>query len=117
MGKVLVVDDDEALRDIVAEAITDAGFAVDQAENGEVALAKMRAAAPCVVLLDLMMPVMDGWQVVSEMQADPALVGVPVCVITAQDRAPLPPAACSLRKPVTLAELVSMVATFCKPAA
>jgi DNA-binding response OmpR family regulator len=43
MRKVLVVDDDDALRDIVAEAIADAGFAVDQAENGQVALDKMIA--------------------------------------------------------------------------
>lgn len=115
MGKVLVVDDDDALRDIVAEAIADAGFAVEQAENGEVALAKMRADSPCVVLLDLMMPVMDGWQVVSEMQADPALAGVPVCVISAQDKTPPPRADRFLRKPVTLAELVSAVSTYCKP--
>jgi DNA-binding response OmpR family regulator len=118
MRKVLVVDDDDALRDIVAEAIADAGFAVDQAENGQVALDKMRAAAPCVVLLDLMMPIKDGWQVVTEMGADPALAGVPICVITAQDRTP-PPAgvACLLKKPVTLAELVAAVSTFCKPCA
>ena len=117
MGKVLVVDDDDALRDIVAEAIADAGFAVDQAENGQVALDKMRDHAPCVVLLDLMMPVMDGWQVVSEMGADPQLAGVPICIITAQDRtAPPSGVARLLRKPVTVAELVSTVSAYCKPA-
>ncbi|MBL9018407.1 MAG: response regulator [Myxococcales bacterium] len=117
MGKVLVVDDDDALRGIVAEAIAEAGFVVDQAENGQVALDKMRAAAPCVVLLDLMMPVMDGWQLVTAMEADPVLASVPVCVISAQDRTP-PPArvACLLKKPVTLAELVSTVSTYCTPA-
>ena len=117
MGKVLVVDDDDALRDIVVEAIAEAGFAVDQAENGQIALAKMRTDAPCVVLLDLMMPVMDGWQVVTEMRADPQLAGVPVCVISAQDRTPPPPAECILKKPVSLAALVSAVSVYCKPAA
>lgn len=90
-----------------------AGYAVDQAENGREALAKMRHLSPCMVVLDLMMPVMDGWQVVSEMTADPALASVPVCVVTAQDRIPPPKNAVLLKKPVSALQLVQTIEAFC----
>jgi two-component system chemotaxis response regulator CheY len=115
MPRVLVVDDDDALREIVAEAIADAGYVVEQAENGRIALDKMRASSPCLVLLDLMMPVMDGWEVVAEMDGDPALSSVPVCVVTAQDRLPPPRNSCLLKKPVALATLLDTIGQYCKP--
>lgn len=114
MSRVLVVEDDDALREAVADAISDAGYDVVQAENGRVALAKMRVESPCLVLLDLMMPVMDGWEVVAEMDGDPSLANVPVCIVTAQDRLPPPRNACLLRKPVTLAALLDTVEKYCK---
>jgi CheY-like chemotaxis protein len=113
MGPVLVVDDDEALRELVAEAIADAGYSVEQAENGQEALTKMRQSSPCIVVLDLMMPVMDGWQVVGEMEADPALAKVPVCVVTAQDRIPPPKTAVLLKKPVSALKLVQTIEAYC----
>jgi CheY-like chemotaxis protein len=113
MACVLVVDDDELLRDAVSEAIADAGYEVEQAENGREALDKMRRASPCIVLLDLMMPVMDGWEVVSEMTKDPALASVPVCVVSAQDRIAPPKAVRTLRKPVTAAVLLQTVEQYC----
>ena len=113
MACVLVVDDDEALREVLAEAISDAGYAVEQAENGQTALDRMRAASPCIVLLDLMMPVMDGWEVVSEMGADPKLASVAVCVMTAQDRITPPPAVSLLKKPVSLASILRTVEEHC----
>lgn len=113
MACVLVVDDDDALRDIVCEAIADAGYVVDQAENGQEALAKMRLASPCLVLLDLMMPVMDGWEVVAAMTSDPSLAGVPVCVVSAQDRVPPPKHTTLLKKPVSVAMLLATVGQYC----
>lgn len=113
MACVLVVDDDDALRDVVCEAIADAGYVVDQAANGQEALAKMRAASPCIVLLDLMMPVMDGWEVVAAMNLDPALAGVPVCVVSAQDRVAPPQTAGLLKKPVSIAKLIGMISLHC----
>jgi CheY-like chemotaxis protein len=110
---VLVVDDDVALREIVAEAIEAAGYEVRQAENGREALDRMRRESPCIVLLDLMMPVMDGWQVVDEMDADPALAAVPVCVVTAQSQVQPPRHACLLRKPIGLADLLRTVEEHC----
>jgi CheY-like chemotaxis protein len=113
MPHVLVVDDDEALRDVVSEAIADAGYQVEQAENGRVALEKMRQTCPCIVLLDLMMPVMDGWEVVSEMSKDPTLANVAVCVVTAQDRITPPRHASLLKKPVTVAALLDAIEAHC----
>ena len=92
--------------------MTDAGYAVDQAANGAEALAVMRAGAPCLVFLDLMMPVMDGWEVVAQMDRDPALAQVPVCVVSAHDKDP-PHNVCVLRKPVSLARLLETAARYC----
>ena len=114
MACVLVVEDDDALREAVADAISDAGYDVIQAENGQIALQKMRDASPCLVLLDLMMPVMDGWEVVAEMDGDPTLAKVPVCIVTAQDRLTPPRNVCLLKKPLTLDTLLDTVGQFCK---
>src|SRR5690606_20195356 len=113
MASVLVVDDDDALREAVAEAIEDAGYEVVQASDGREALDKMRQKAPCIVLLDLMMPVMDGWEVVSEMDTDPVLASVPICVVSAQGQLPPPRNVAVLRKPVSVDTLLDAVAEHC----
>ena len=58
---VLVVDDQEAIRDTLQTALDDEGFTVECAANGQEALDILQRWQPCVILLDLMMPVMDGW--------------------------------------------------------
>jgi CheY-like chemotaxis protein len=118
MGRILVVDDDDDLREIIAETIANAGYVVEQAENGLVALDRMRAQPhppPCVVVLDLMMPVMNGWQLVAAMHADASLSGVPICILTAQDRMAPPPNACLLKKPLRTSDLLAKIAEYCKP--
>jgi CheY-like chemotaxis protein len=109
---VLVVDDDRDIREAVVEAITDAGYSVEAAANGVEALDAMRSHRPCVVILDLMMPVMDGWEVVAQMDQDPALAGVPVCIVSAHDKDP-PRNDCVLRKPVSLARLLETIERHC----
>lgn len=80
---VLVVEDDEEIRELVAELLRDAGFDVDTAKNGQVALDHMaHIGVPAVMILDLMMPVMDGWELRRRMLADPALRGIPVIVVS-----------------------------------
>lgn len=64
MRHVLVVDDDSALRRVIAEALADAGYAVREASNGIEALDAVRSEPPDVVLLDLSMPIIDGWEFV-----------------------------------------------------
>lgn len=58
---VLVVDDQEAIRQTLQVALDDEGFTVECAANGREALEILQRWQPCVILLDLMMPVMDGW--------------------------------------------------------
>jgi CheY-like chemotaxis protein len=80
---LLVVEDDAAIRDALVEGLTDAGFTVRAAEDGAQAIQMMGVARPDMVLLDLMMPRMTGWQVVEEMKQQPALRDVAVVVVTA----------------------------------
>jgi CheY-like chemotaxis protein len=63
---VLVVDDQEVIRDTLQTALDDEGFTVETAANGREALEILGRWKPCVVLLDLMMPVMDGWAFCAE---------------------------------------------------
>lgn len=117
-GAVLVVDDDAEIRETLEEVLSDHGYAVACASNGLEALRYLRAAAPpCVILLDLMMPVMDGWEFRSHQRADPALSGIPVFVVTAggncEDAARKLEAAGCLRKPLALEKLLSVVRGTC----
>ena len=81
---VLVVDDDPGVRDALAELLASEGYAVAAAENGRVALDLLQAGLrPCAVILDLMMPVMDGWDFRAAQSQSPSLKEVPVIVITA----------------------------------
>jgi CheY-like chemotaxis protein len=82
---VLVVDDDTAIRESVADFLSDEGYHVLTASNGQDALALLRHSAgrPCVILLDLMMPIMSGAEFYTELEADSALASIPVVVISA----------------------------------
>jgi CheY-like chemotaxis protein len=90
-------------------ALADYGYDVEQAADGRATLDKMRAQAPCIVLLDLMMPIMDGWQVVDAMDEEPMLAGTPVCILSAQaGRAP-PQSAWVLQKAMKHEALLDVV--------
>jgi diguanylate cyclase (GGDEF)-like protein len=84
--RVLVVDDDRNLRKIIATNLELAGFAVETAADGKEALQLIEAAEPDVVLLDLMMPYMDGYEVAQEIRrhARPAIANVPIIILTAK---------------------------------
>ncbi|HYO45569.1 MAG TPA: GAF domain-containing protein [Gemmatimonadota bacterium] len=83
--RVLVVEDDEAARALIRRALEAEGWEVDEAENGRVALERLAETEPALVLLDLMMPEMDGFEFLETLRggADPS--GVPVVVITAKE--------------------------------
>ena len=81
-GLVLVVDDDEATRDLLSRFLRREGFAVRCASDGAEGLAMARMLRPVAILLDVMMPRMDGWAVLSALKADPALAEVPVVMVT-----------------------------------
>ena len=73
MPCVLIVEDDSDIREFMELLLADAGYDTMSAENGSRALERMRARRPCLVLLDLAMPVMDGWEFRERQLADPEL--------------------------------------------
>ncbi|MBV8837781.1 MAG: GAF domain-containing protein [Alphaproteobacteria bacterium] len=83
--RLLLVDDDELQRRRLRQWLEAEQWSVDEAESGRAALARIAAAAPEVILLDLMMPEMDGFAVVAALQADARTRDIPVIVITALD--------------------------------
>ncbi len=84
-GTVLVVDDDEAVRDRLVRMIRDAGWRAVEAENGVVALERLEEARPDMILLDLVMPEMDGFTFLEEVRSRAAYRDLPVLVLTAKD--------------------------------
>jgi CheY-like chemotaxis protein len=84
VGRVLVVEDDEPTRELMTRTLRTAGHVVTEAENGQVALDRLEAADPQVIVLDLMMPVMDGMMFLHHLRAMEAYANVPVIVATAQ---------------------------------
>ncbi len=82
-GRVLVVDDEPMVRETLGQVLTDEGYVVDLAVDGETALASAHAARPDAILLDLMMPGMNGRQFLQALREDPAFQDVPVLIMTA----------------------------------
>jgi DNA-binding response OmpR family regulator len=87
--RVLVVDDDVSIQGFLVDALADEGYNVRTAANGQDALAVLHEWQPDVILLDLMMPEMDGWQFRARQLALPAAAEIPVIVLSAM-RDPTP---------------------------
>jgi CheY-like chemotaxis protein len=115
---ILVVEDDHSMQEAFTLALEYSGYDVIGAANGAEALDKLRAGArPCAILLDLMMPVMDGWRFREEQLKDAALAGIPVIVVSAagpDSGMESLRAAAFLGKPVDLKRLLSTVAAVCR---
>jgi CheY-like chemotaxis protein len=80
--RVLVVDDEPDARELVRRALLPAGHLVDEVPDGASALGYLRRQRPDLILLDLMMPEMDGFEVIRELQGDPELARIPLVVLT-----------------------------------
>ena len=85
VGRALVVDDLEENRDLLRRMLEQEDWSVREAENGRVALDRMREETPGLILLDLMMPVMDGFEFLAEMRKVEAWQSIPVTVVTAKE--------------------------------
>lgn len=112
---VLVVDDDADIREAVADVLTDEGYPVEMASNGREALDSLSSGEfkPNLILLDLMMPELDGWGLMSELEKRPGLSEIPIIVFSAQG---VPPDTIArlrvcgfLRKPLRLQDLLDLV--------
>ena len=108
MASVLVVDDDRDIRDALAQILTEEGFEVSEAANGVQALAEITRKVPDLVLLDLMMPVMNGWQVLQALRQSSELASLPVVVLSAIEAH-----GCAdyIQKPVSLDKLLTLLDT------
>lgn len=114
-GNVLIVEDDEDIRAAMAELLESEGFEVSVASNGQEGLEVLgQMSLPCVVLLDLMMPVMNGEDFLRHMRQDPTFNVVPVIIVTASGRAPLPGTQGFLKKPFEMNELFATVSAHCQ---
>jgi chemotaxis family two-component system sensor histidine kinase/response regulator PixL len=111
--EVLVVDDDLSTREALADLLQDHGYSVVSAGDGREALNYLRDASPIgMIILDLMMPVMDGWEFLEHRSRDSALLNIPVIVTTATlPRHPLR-AQAVLQKPLRFEYLLEMIERF-----
>jgi CheY-like chemotaxis protein len=118
--QIMIVEDDSDIREDLAELLRDQGYRVTTARNGAEALEQLRAELmPCLILLDLMMPVMDGWEFRRRMLADDRLAGVPTVLLTGvadpEEHALTLNANDVMTKPIRLKRLYATVDRYCDP--
>jgi len=112
---VLVVDDEPAVHDVVSAALTREGHRLVHARDGAGALQMMRQSPPDVILLDVLMPKVDGWSVLGTVKSDPALQHIPVIMLTNVDDRELGysmGASDFMTKPIERARLVALVGKY-----
>jgi two-component system, cell cycle response regulator DivK len=80
--RILVVEDQEDNRQIVRDLLTITDYEVIEAENGEQALAAVARQRPDLILMDIQLPVMDGYEATRRIKADPALCAIPIIAVT-----------------------------------
>lgn len=113
---ILVVEDDADIREIVCELLQDAGYAVMSAAHGREALELLASGRlPRLILLDLMMPVLDGLGFVAEQRKLDAAAAIPVVFFSASGHVPSVDAACVLKKPASPERLLEVIERFCGP--
>ena len=112
-SRILVVDDEATIRDFVSDLLRDEGYAVQSATNGREALALLSSWRPDAILLDLMMPVMDGTTFLAHREEDPELTSIPVIVMSANRDAGMQirpfSVARVMQKPFDVATLLTLV--------
>jgi CheY-like chemotaxis protein len=114
---VLIVEDDGDLREMMAQLLTLEGYQTAAVANGREALEYLlRGDRPHVILLDLMMPIMDGWEFRRNQQADPSLADIPVVILSAldQSRAANMHADAFLKKPLDFDRMLQLVRGYCE---
>lgn len=120
MGHILVVDDDAAICEVLCEVLRDAGHAVTTASDGRAALDRVRDDAPDLILMDLMLPTLDGAAATRRLKRNPATRHIPVIAMSAghnlQCLAEELPANDLLAKPFDIDVLLAEIAIHLPPA-
>src|SRR6476620_5949568 len=112
---VLLVEDHQSSADGYAELLIGAGYRVARAKNGYEALVEVSREAPSIVLLDLKLPKLDGWELLQRLKADAAMASVPIIVVTGDslpthhEMARSRGAVAVLSKPIVPGELLTVV--------
>jgi two-component system cell cycle response regulator DivK len=83
MNKILLVEDNEMNRDMLTRRLERKGFEVVIAVDGKAGVDMASSASPDIILMDLSLPVMDGWEATRQIKADPATQGIPLIALTA----------------------------------
>jgi len=115
MSKILLVEDQEMNRDMLSRRLTKRGYDVAIAVDGAEGLEKARSESPDLILMDMSLPVMDGWEATRVLKADEATRGIPVVALTAHamstDREKALEAGCDAyeTKPVELPKLLKTI--------
>lgn len=113
---VLLAEDDEDLREAMVDTLNDAGFSVEAVRNGRDALDWLEDSGhnPKIILLDLMMPVMDGWQFLDERKNTPKVASVPVVVLSASmGFTGSNETVAFMQKPVAVKPLIALLTIYC----
>jgi CheY-like chemotaxis protein len=112
---ILIVEDEPALRSLLAELLSSRGYTVAMSENGEEAVSYLNTnPAPRLILLDLMMPVMNGWELRDNMLANPKWREIPVAILSALDDVPRAlKFVAYIGKPVDVGRLFAVVTEYC----
>lgn len=84
-NSILIVDDQADLATMMAEVLNDAGYATRITDNGRAALAEVQANPPDLLVLDVNMPELDGFEVAAMLKADPATATIPIIMVSAND--------------------------------
>jgi CheY-like chemotaxis protein len=103
------VDDDADCREMLSDLLSREGYTVACAENGREALDYISSTTPSLMILDLMMPVMSGWELLDRQKTDPRMESLPVVVVSASGLAQDIHAEAVLRKPVDFKALMNVV--------
>ncbi|MBM4287690.1 MAG: response regulator [Deltaproteobacteria bacterium] len=116
LNTVLVIEDDPGARELLTRFLTKEGYRVETAAGGEAGLRLARELHPDIITLDVMMPGMDGWAVLSALKADPELADIPVVMLTIVDNKNLGyalGAADYLTKPIQRDRLLAILEKYC----
>ena len=83
MAKILLVEDNEMNRDMLSRRLQRRGYEVVMAVDGKDGVTKAQAEAPALILMDMSLPVLDGWEASRQLKAAPATAGIPIIALTA----------------------------------